>query len=711
MGYTPRLTDAGIRNSKYYDCSSSGYNHAIPINGTHVLPNCFAADTQVVTDKGIKSIVDCVGQRLRVPTIDNCWRFAEFKHFGVQPLMRVVIGRRQFLCTAEHYWPTLDQRYQFQKFVRTDELLLGMRIPLAFTQEVTYPEDCEAVRHGFIFGDGCQGYKGRYTSETVQCVEPTDLIQDVYCAVEPVTHTFTLEGGILTSNCVGYAYGRFMEAAGITSCKLPTSNGGQWWFDVGSNYPKGQTPKLGAVACYRDNTGQAGHVAIVEQINSDGSIVTSNSAYGRYDLYFYLSTVTPPYYTWSSKYSLQGFIYNTHLGADSSSSNAAEQFIAAAKNHINHTRNDIKKIISATPLKWAAAFICACAKEAGGILGTVIAEEYNQEDMFKVGIKNSWGKFIAGPQSGVAAKPTAGDLIAFKYSKRSSGPYDGDHVGIVVSVVNNNVTYISGDGGNTMSYQSKVSSQKCAINSNTILGYYRPMWSRIHSDIADVADNGLYTTGQLYTTQNTSEDAVIREVGYLDSRYKPSISSSGIRLSVVNYTDLLAAFVSHLGVTPSQIDEGTSNADVITDGVVEAAARTVIEYLVQKGLNGAAAVGVAANIKRESGFNTAIVGDYGTSFGICQWHNARGDAMKRTAGANWRTNLSGQLDYLWYELTTAYKSVYTALKGVDNTLAGAKAATDIFVRKFEVPANLNDESALRQKFAEEYWNQIVIQKV
>ena len=39
-----------------------------------------------------------------------------------------------------------------------------------------------------------------------------------------------------------------------------------------------RSPKLGAIGCW-DN-GKSGHVAVVEQINSDGSCITSNSYYG-----------------------------------------------------------------------------------------------------------------------------------------------------------------------------------------------------------------------------------------------------------------------------------------------------------------------------------------------------------------------------------------------------------------------------------------------
>ena len=79
-------------------------------------------------------------------------------------------------------------------------------------------------------------------------------------------------------NCVGYAYGRFMEITGRTSCKLSFANAGKWWGYTSDGYSRGKSPKLGAVICWSKGL-EPGHVAIVEKINSDGTIVTSESGY------------------------------------------------------------------------------------------------------------------------------------------------------------------------------------------------------------------------------------------------------------------------------------------------------------------------------------------------------------------------------------------------------------------------------------------------
>ena len=77
-------------------------------------------------------------------------------------------------------------------------------------------------------------------------------------------------------NCTCYAWGRFWEIGDPQNTgankpiNLPTSDGGQWFSEAVSDgyYQTGQEAQLGAVICFSDNNGGAGHVAIVEQINS-----------------------------------------------------------------------------------------------------------------------------------------------------------------------------------------------------------------------------------------------------------------------------------------------------------------------------------------------------------------------------------------------------------------------------------------------------------
>ncbi|HIZ76278.1 MAG TPA: chitobiase/beta-hexosaminidase C-terminal domain-containing protein [Firmicutes bacterium] len=83
-------------------------------------------------------------------------------------------------------------------------------------------------------------------------------------------------------NCTAYAYGRAYEILG-TRPNLCPNNAGRWYdYNVNNGYyPYGQTPKLGAIAVWaNDSSHNQGHVAVVERINSDGTITISESYYG-----------------------------------------------------------------------------------------------------------------------------------------------------------------------------------------------------------------------------------------------------------------------------------------------------------------------------------------------------------------------------------------------------------------------------------------------
>ncbi len=87
---------------------------------------------------------------------------------------------------------------------------------------------------------------------------------------------------VIGGNCTWYAFGRAYEILG-TKPDLSRGDAGQWWgfnkqkYDSGrGGYSYGWTPKLGAIACW-SAPGNYGHVAIVENIDSNGVISLSES--------------------------------------------------------------------------------------------------------------------------------------------------------------------------------------------------------------------------------------------------------------------------------------------------------------------------------------------------------------------------------------------------------------------------------------------------
>lgn len=121
-----------------------------------------------------------------------------------------------------------------------------------------------------------------------------------------------IENGSCLPNCVGYSWGRWRELLGENP-RLSRSNAENWWGYTSDGYKRGQTPKLGAVICWRkgrvgDESDGAGHVAVVEQIKSNGDIVTSESVYGGERFRTKSYTKASDYYL-AKGYVFQGFIY------------------------------------------------------------------------------------------------------------------------------------------------------------------------------------------------------------------------------------------------------------------------------------------------------------------------------------------------------------------------------------------------------------------
>ena len=150
--------------------------------------------------------------------------------------------------------------------------------------------------------------------------------------------------------------------------------------------------------------------------------------------------------------------------------------------------------------------------------------------------------------------------------------------------------------------------------------------------------------------------------------------------NVINNSRVGMVFNSILGNNSSSGHGGNGIKPLSKYGRGEEIVPQIWKYLRDKGFTEAGTAGILGNMECESGFNLGAAGDGGTSFGLCQWHNSRGDAMKKTAGNNWDTNLKGQLDYLISELKSGYSNLYKTL----TTTNSVKEAASQMVDKFEV---------------------------
>lgn len=93
----------------------------------------------------------------------------------------------------------------------------------------------------------------------------------------------TQDGLNVLDNCVGWACGRFNEIIG--SMKYPQLNCNAENFidratSIGLTYQS--EPCLGGIMVWYGKGSLAGHVAVVEQINDDGSVLTSESGYNHF---------------------------------------------------------------------------------------------------------------------------------------------------------------------------------------------------------------------------------------------------------------------------------------------------------------------------------------------------------------------------------------------------------------------------------------------
>ena len=376
--------------------------------------------------------------------------------------------------------------------------------------------------------------------------------------------------------------------------------------------------------------------------------------------------------------------------------NVLEDFLKTAYKHSNNEAYEdwTRGVLGQSGYsEWCAWFICACAKTVG-ILDKAIPF-IGWVDGIMNGTKQLGGKL----HSAKSYTPKPGDL----FSLIRPGDDSGYHVGIVYSVSGNSFTSCEGNhvppsGRNTGGYLSGSSTYN--FSDSKLYQFCTPDWESVGGSYTGLSDDSV-GGGTLYSTSYTRADAIIREVGYLDKKYNETLTPSKMKLCVINYTPLLADLWGLYGYG----GESSSSEDYDTSEL-SGNCKTVIDYLIGKGLNAAAACGVAGNISHESGFNTRATGDGGTSFGICQWHEGRGAAMKKFVGSNWANNLSRQLDYLWYELENSYSGVLNTLRSVPNTAAGCKSAADAFVRRFEVPADVDNESVKRQNTALSYFNKI-----
>lgn len=157
---------------------------------------------------------------------------------------------------------------------------------------------------------------------------------------------------------------------------------------------------------------------------------------------------------------------------------------------------------------------------------------------------------------------------------------------------------------------------------------------------------------------------------------------------------------------------------------VESVAREIVKFCMTKGLPSSSGVGIVANIYAECGLDISLGplmdsnGQY--SGGMCMWNGVNWRAFLQFVGSGWKTNLSGQCEFLFHYIDqnySWYKSLVNWYYGsnlglveylsqLPNTEEGARKAADVFVRCYERPANMDYQSSKRQGFASDFWKKL-----
>lgn len=528
-------------------------------------------------------------------------------------------------------------------------------------------------------------------------------------------------------NCTAYAWSRFWEISG-TRPKLSTGNAGEWWAKTSDGYQRGQTPRPGAVMCW-SKPGAAGHVAIVERVNSDGSVFTSESGWKASSI-MWNQTRTGPNWA-NSPYVFQGFIYNPAVEY----ADYGTKFAQEAEKHLGEggTWSWSYSLLGVKD-HWCAAFVVAVARSLG-LMNKVIAQCYTADMKASEYEEEGKGKVYNGPILGNVFTPKPGDLIMFNWSGKKTSH---DHVGIVYSVSNGKVTTIEGNSGGGAPLSSKVQRKEYLLSYGCILKYYRPNWSLVGGYFEDsdyTATNLSSSTtvyGPLFDTESTKQDASIREIGYVNSLCEPSITPSDIRLSVVNYTSLLSAlYNSSIGnvLAGSSGYTGSSGSTTIAGvdlGNLNTVGKGIVNYCVGEGLNVAAGIGIAANVFAECSFDISkgpIPDGSSYSGGMCMWNGTNWTRFLEYCGNDWKTNLTKQCQFMFYFMETLERgwidsqvkyhygvsqSLKTFLSSVSNNEAGAKKAAEAFCLCYENPYQEHVAAEKRAGYASQFWKEVTI---
>lgn len=358
---------------------------------------------------------------------------------------------------------------------------------------------------------------------------------------------------------------------------------------------------------------------------------------------------------------------------------------------------------------WCAVLVSACATKAG-IDWVLIATNTGVGGVTSNSVDYLDAKWIDGPyHTGCAVTPIPGDLITFVGNppeEYSSYEHAG-HIGIVKCVKGDIVYTIEGNVSNMCAEVPR------DIASSDINGYCRPNWEALGDNINEYLAKAGYSTsaGPLYKSRNDRHDMTIRQVGYLKN-YALSNSSSSIGISIINYTSFLGDLYEMFGGAGSQYKI------IVDSSNLSGNEKVVFDYFSSEGYSASGAAAIVGCLKEYSKIQVSFTKLVGVENGINQylqgiaaWENKRFEELKSYVGYDRKYTLSGQVDYLTYDLNRSYKELVEIIKQVDLTVVGVDQAVTLFMRDYNEAYNNSASIANAKEYAEKTYNQLVFTKV
>ena len=259
-------------------------------------------------------------------------------------------------------------------------------------------------------------------------------------------------------------------------------------------------------------------------------------------------------------------------------------------------------------------------------------------------------------------------------------------------------TYVSGKSnipiGATVLFPCKTQHGHTAVyvgNDKIIHAYPNStgVWTVTETTIQQIIDDGYTEVGWSWmggTAAGTSTDGTAISGEYKGNMLQKTLSALS---SVAGEKGSLLS--NALAVALGESDQSAQSNGSLPAGTT-ATVNEIYSELKGQGFSHNGSVAILANMKGESGFNTGAVGDNGTSYGLCQWHNDRKDSLLNYNSGYDPSSVKHQVSYLKKEMEDY---------GLFDEFSGDGNINDLvkqMVYDFEKPGDMVGETTKRQGY-------------